>query len=93
MRAHGYSSAEAAEPFDLPPAAVLEAVDCCQRHKDLVDAETAEEGRRLCAGRHPRIRASLEPDVGSRASVCSQPHRHTRAFVFSLGACPRIILR
>jgi len=49
MRAHGYSSAEAAEQFDLPLAAVLEAVDYYQRHKDLVDAETAEEGRRLHA--------------------------------------------
>ena len=49
MQAHGYSSAEAAEQFDLPLAAVLEAVDYYQRHKDLVDAETAEEGRRLRA--------------------------------------------
>ena len=49
MQAHGYSSAEAAEQFDLPPEAVLEAVDYYQRHKDLVDAETAEEGRRLRA--------------------------------------------
>jgi uncharacterized protein (DUF433 family) len=46
MQAHGYSSAEAAEQFDLPLAAVLEAVDYYQQHKDLVDAETAEEGRR-----------------------------------------------
>ena len=49
MQAHGYSSAEAAEQFDLPLAAVLEAVDYYQRHKDLIDAETAEEGRRLRA--------------------------------------------
>jgi uncharacterized protein (DUF433 family) len=49
MQAHGYSSAEAAEQFDLPLEAVLEAVDYYQRHKDLVDAETAEEGRRLRA--------------------------------------------
>jgi uncharacterized protein (DUF433 family) len=47
MQAHGYSSAEAAEQFDLPLAAVLEAVDYYQRNKDLVDAETAEEERRL----------------------------------------------
>lgn len=47
MQAHGYSSAEAAEYFDLPLAAVLEAVDYYQRNKELVDAETAEEGRRL----------------------------------------------
>ena len=49
MQAHGYSSAEGAAQFDLPLAAVLEAVDYYQRHKDLVDAETAEEGRRLRA--------------------------------------------
>ena len=49
MPAHAYSSAEAAEPFDLPLAAVLEAVDYYQRHKDLVDAETAKEGRHLRA--------------------------------------------
>lgn len=49
MQACGYSSAEAAEQFDLPLAAVLEAEDFYQRHKDLVDAETAEEGRRLRA--------------------------------------------
>ena len=47
MQAHGYSSAEAAEQFDLPLEAVVEAVDYYQRNKDLVDAETAEEGRRL----------------------------------------------
>lgn len=47
MQAHGYSSAQAAEQFDLPLAAVLEAVDYYQSNKDLVDAETAEEGRRL----------------------------------------------
>jgi uncharacterized protein (DUF433 family) len=49
MQAHGDSSAEAAEQFDLPLEAVLEAVDYYQRHKDLVDADTAEEGRRLRA--------------------------------------------
>jgi hypothetical protein len=49
MQAHGYSSAEAAEQFDVPLEAVLEAVDYYQRHKDLVDADTAEEGRRLRA--------------------------------------------
>jgi hypothetical protein len=32
MQAHGYSSAEAAEQFDLPLEAVLEAVDYYQRH-------------------------------------------------------------
>jgi uncharacterized protein (DUF433 family) len=47
VQAHGYSSAEAAEQFDLPLAAVLEAVNYYQRNKDLVDAETAEEDRRL----------------------------------------------
>ena len=47
MQVHAYSSAEAAEPFDLPLAAVLEAVDYYQHNKELVDAETAEEGRRL----------------------------------------------
>lgn len=47
LQAHGYSVQEAAEHFDLPLAAVVEAVDYYQRHKDLVDAETAEEGRRL----------------------------------------------
>jgi uncharacterized protein (DUF433 family) len=49
MQAYGYSSAQAAEQFDLPLAAVLEAVDYYQNNKDLVDAETAEEGRRLRA--------------------------------------------
>ena len=49
MQAHGHSSAEAAEQFDLPLAAVLEAVDYDQRNRDLVDAETAEEGRHLRA--------------------------------------------
>ena len=47
MQAHGYSSAEAAEQFDLSLEAVVEAVDYYQRNKDLVDADTAEEGRRL----------------------------------------------
>jgi uncharacterized protein (DUF433 family) len=47
MQAHGYSPAEAAEQFDLPLKAVREALDYYQRHKELVDAETAEEGRRL----------------------------------------------
>ena len=32
MQAHSYSSAEAAEQFDVPLAAVLEAVDYYQRH-------------------------------------------------------------
>ena len=49
MQAHGYSPAEAAEQFDLPLAAVVEAVDYYRRNKDLVDSETAEEGRRLRA--------------------------------------------
>lgn len=47
MQAHGYSCAEAAAHFDLPLEAVVEAMDYYQRNKDLVDAETAEEGRRL----------------------------------------------
>ena len=49
MQAHGYSSIEAAEQFDLPLPAVREALDYYQRNKDLVDAEAAEEGRRLRA--------------------------------------------
>ena len=47
MQANGYSPAEAAEQFDVPLEAVLEALDYYRRHKALVDAETMEEGRRL----------------------------------------------
>ena len=47
MQANGYSPTEAAEQFDIPLEAVLEALDYYQRHKVLVDAETVEEGRRL----------------------------------------------
>jgi uncharacterized protein (DUF433 family) len=49
MQAHGYSSVEAAEQFDLPLAAVLEAVDYYQHNKGLVDAETVHEVLRMRA--------------------------------------------
>ena len=40
---------QAAKNFGLPVEAVHEALDYYQRNKALVDAETDEEGRRLCA--------------------------------------------
>jgi uncharacterized protein (DUF433 family) len=38
---------ETAKNFGLPVEAVIEALDYYQQYKDLVDAETHEEGRRL----------------------------------------------
>ncbi|MGH8010537.1 MAG: DUF433 domain-containing protein, partial [Candidatus Binatia bacterium] len=45
----GETPEDTAKNFGLPVAAVLEALNYYQRHKALVDAETAEEGRRLHA--------------------------------------------
>ena len=60
---YGYSSAEAAEQFDLPLEAVVETVDYYQQHKDLVDAETAEKDNACVHG------------YGILA-LCGRDHRH-----------------
>ena len=89
MQAHAYSSAEAAEPFDLPLAAVLEAVDYYQRHEDLVDADTAEERRRRRAAwlsAHQGfcfflVHAMIVPEIRCQAAgVCNEVAASTRSY-------------
>jgi uncharacterized protein (DUF433 family) len=47
MLREGETPEETAKNFGLPVEAVIEALDYYQRNKELVDAETEEEGRRL----------------------------------------------
>lgn len=46
MLREGETPEEPAKNFGLPVEAVIEALDYYQRNKELVDAETEEEGRR-----------------------------------------------
>lgn len=58
MQANDMTAAEAAENWNLPLAAIREAIDYCQTHQDLLQQEAAEERRRLEAKG-----ISLEPKV------------------------------
>jgi hypothetical protein len=59
---YGCSSAEAAEQFDLPLEAVLEAVDYYQRHKDWVDARRKKDN--ACVHGYGIL------------ALCGRDHRH-----------------
>jgi len=43
MQANGQSLEEAAQAWALPVAAIAEALDYCQRFRDLLDADAADE--------------------------------------------------
>ena len=47
MQVNDMTTAEAAENWDLPLAAVQEAIEYCETHRDLLRYEAEEERRRL----------------------------------------------
>lgn len=47
LQAEGWMPEEAAENFELPIAAIYEALDYYHQHRELIEAEAAEERRRL----------------------------------------------
>ena len=47
LQAEDWTPEEAAENFELPVAAIYEALDYYQQHCELIEAEAAEERRRL----------------------------------------------
>jgi uncharacterized protein (DUF433 family) len=47
LQAEGWTPEEAAENFELPVVAICEALDYYHQHRELIEAEAAEERRRL----------------------------------------------
>jgi len=47
LHAEGWTPEAAAENFELPVAAIYEALDYYHQHRELIEAEAAEERRRL----------------------------------------------
>ena len=58
------SPEQVAKEYDLPVAAVLEAIDYCKRNQDLLDAERSQETASIRArglDRYPHIPADYKP--------------------------------